>query len=62
MDKGETHFRTQQYQLAIAAYDRAIQLAPEGISGYLKRSIAYYGLKECQKMVADLDRALVEPR
>ena len=57
-EEGNTHYYVNEYQKAIADYDRAIQLDPQYAAAYNNRGNAYYDLKEYQKAIVDYDRAI----
>jgi tetratricopeptide (TPR) repeat protein len=52
-----------QFDLAIEDYDKAIELAPRILNGYVGRAIVWEDKGDVSKAIADLDRALkIEPK
>lgn len=56
--RGMAHFSRNEYQQAIADFDRALALDPVYASAYLLRGIAYSSLSEYQHAIENFDRAL----
>ena len=56
--RGFAHTRFKEYDLAIADYNRAIELSPDYARAYASRGSAYRSLREYDLAIADYNRAL----
>ena len=61
--RGASHSLNKDYDLAIADYGRAIEIAPTKASNYYSRGVAYSSKNEIDKAVADYGKAVeLDPR
>jgi tetratricopeptide (TPR) repeat protein len=51
-------YQQQDYQGAIAAFDRVIEIDPYSAIAYHQRSFVYYRLEDYDRALADCDRAI----
>ena len=58
LDKGNRHLVQGQFDEAIAAYTKVIQLDPESVTAYSNRGEAYYAIGEYDKAIADYTKAI----
>ncbi|NWJ98643.1 MAG: SUMF1/EgtB/PvdO family nonheme iron enzyme [Chloroflexi bacterium] len=58
LNRGFAYIGLQQYQQALEAYDRAIELKPDFDLAYLNRGNGYYFLKKYERAIQDYDRAI----
>ena len=58
LDKGNRHLAQGQFDEAIAAYTRVIELDPESVIVYGNRGEAYYSIGEYDKAIADCTKAI----
>ena len=58
LDKGNRHLAQGQFDEAIAAYTRAIELDPESVTAYSNRGEAYYSTGEYEEAIADYTKAI----
>jgi tetratricopeptide (TPR) repeat protein len=56
--QGEDYRNNNQYDKAIAAYNKAIEVNPQFAEAYLYRGGVYYNLKEYDKAMADCNKAI----
>jgi len=56
--QGEDYRNNNQYDKALAAYTKAIEVNPQYADAYLDRGIVYYNLKEYDKAMADYNKVL----
>ena len=57
-DRGNRHSRNGSYELAIADYSRAIELAPGFTEAHYDRGFSFYELRRYEEAIADLTRAI----
>src|SRR5262249_4274741 len=55
--RGNALAEQQQYQEALAAYDRALALDPNYLEAWVRKGIVFYGLRRYQETVAACGRA-----
>lgn len=58
LDKGNRHLAQGQFDEAIAAYTRVIELDPEYAIAYSNRGEAYYSIGEYDEAIADYTKAI----
>ena len=58
LDKGNRHLAQGQFDEAIAAYTKVIELDPESVIAYSNRGEAYYSIGEYDEAIADYTRAI----
>lgn len=58
-DRGETYYRMEEYEKAIADLSRAVELYPEEYSHYYWRSKTYYKLEKVEQALEDIEVALM---
>jgi tetratricopeptide (TPR) repeat protein len=58
LDKGNRHLAQGQFDEAIAAYTKVIELDPESVIAYSNRGEAYYSIGEYDKAMADYTKAI----
>lgn len=62
LDSGLANHKLQEYDLAVADYDKAIALAPQWARAYHYRAISYMDSKRYEQALADTEKALeLEP-
>lgn len=57
-ERGNTFSKSGQYEQAIAAYDKAIQIQPELVTVWLRRGEALFNLKRYEEAIASYDNAI----
>jgi Flp pilus assembly protein TadD len=57
-DRGFSHHKKQQYDLAISDYSKAIDLNPRAEYAYLNRGNLYYGKKQYDLAIADYNKVI----
>jgi tetratricopeptide (TPR) repeat protein len=57
-DKGNRHLAHGQFDEAIAAYTKVIELDPGSVLAYSNRGEAYYSIGEYDKAIADYTKAI----
>ena len=63
MAEGVDAMNRRQFDVALTAFDRIVQLAPEFAAGWNKRATVYYLRDELEESVEDIRRTLaLEPR
>jgi tetratricopeptide (TPR) repeat protein len=58
IDRGDRHFKYEQYNTAISCYKKAIGLEPHNTVAYFKRGMAYNALGDLEPAVADITTAI----
>jgi tetratricopeptide (TPR) repeat protein len=58
IDRGDRHFKYEEYNSAISCYKKAIGLAPHNAAAYFKRGMAYNALGDLEPAVADVTTAI----
>jgi tetratricopeptide (TPR) repeat protein len=58
LDRGRTYLQQDNNDRAIADFTKAIELDPEGASGYNHRGIAYASKLDFDRAIADFDKAI----
>ena len=57
-NRGQAYFRKQQYDLAIADYNRVIELIPDRALAYADRGFFFYESRRYNSALADYNRAI----
>lgn len=57
-NRGNVYAAQNKMELAIADYDKAVELAPEAVDPLVNRGVAWEVLREWDKAIADYNRAL----
>jgi tetratricopeptide (TPR) repeat protein len=61
--RGDTYINRGQYDLAIAEFNRVLEIDPKDARGYLGRGNAYKGKKQFDQAISDYNKALeINPR
>ena len=58
VERGNEQFRLQQYESAVAEYDKAIELDPRQVTAYSNRGNAHFKLEQYERAVADYTEAI----
>jgi WD40 repeat protein/serine/threonine protein kinase len=58
VNRGHTHRELKQYDQAVAAYTKALQLDPSNVEAYRHRGITYLDLEQPDQALADCNRAI----
>ena len=56
--RGVAYTTKRQLDLAIADFDKALEIEPKMVGTYLNRGAAYYGKRQCDRAIADYNAAL----
>ena len=56
-NRGGVHYTQQKYDLAMADYNKAIELNPNYALAYNNRGVLYYQLKQTEKAIIDFKKA-----
>jgi tetratricopeptide (TPR) repeat protein len=59
VEQGNGYYDEGDYEQAIAAYTRAIELSPDNVDAYYNRGNAYFFLLEYERAIANFDHAIV---
>ena len=58
IDRGDRHFKYEQYNSGISCYKKAIGIEPHNAAAYFKRGMAYNALGDLEPAVADITTAI----